>query len=71
MVSSASAQIEATGGDQLKITIFRGGQPMVVADYAKVQGILIGVVAAWIVVTTLLGPECVIFLYLSLVIGNY
>ena len=60
MVSSASAQIEATGGDQLKITIFKNGQPMVVADYAKVQGILIGVVAAWIIITTIVGPECVL-----------
>ena len=57
MVSSASAQIEATGGDQLQITIVKNGQSMRVADYAKVQGILIGVVAAWMIVTTIIGPE--------------
>ncbi|KAJ7148216.1 carboxylic acid transporter [Mycena filopes] len=53
MVSSASAQIEATGGDHLKTTI-RG---VVVPDYAKVQGILIGCVAAFVLVITVIGPE--------------
>ncbi|KAJ7852931.1 hypothetical protein B0H14DRAFT_796164, partial [Mycena olivaceomarginata] len=43
MVSSASAQIEATGGEHLKTTI----KGVVVPDYAKVQGILISVVAAF------------------------
>ncbi|KAJ7184786.1 hypothetical protein C8R46DRAFT_1208977 [Mycena filopes] len=52
-VSSASAQIEATGGDHLKTTI-RG---VVVPDYAKVQGILIGCVAAFVLVITIIGPE--------------
>ncbi|KAF5389559.1 hypothetical protein D9757_004146 [Collybiopsis confluens] len=63
MVSSASAQIEATGGDHLKTTIsvpvsqeFPTGRK-VVPDYAKVQGILIGCVTAYILVVTIFGPE--------------
>ncbi|KAF5317741.1 hypothetical protein D9619_012606 [Psilocybe cf. subviscida] len=57
MVSSASAQIEATGGDNLKTTIIENGKRVVVPDYAKVQGILIGVVAAFVVIITIIGPE--------------
>jgi len=53
MISSASAQIEATGGDNLRTTVNGKDVP----DYAKVQGILIGVVAAYIVVVTIFGPE--------------
>ncbi|KAJ7500606.1 MFS general substrate transporter [Mycena galericulata] len=53
MVSSASAQIEATGGDNLKTTV----QGKIVPDYAKVQGILIGVVAAFVLIITVIGPE--------------
>ena len=30
-----------------------------VSDYAKVQGILIGVVAAFVLIVTIIGPECV------------
>ncbi|KAI0074125.1 MFS general substrate transporter [Panus rudis PR-1116 ss-1] len=55
MVSSASAQIEATGGDNLKTTI--PGKPGLVPDYATVQGILIGVVAAFVIIVTIIGPE--------------
>jgi SHS family lactate transporter-like MFS transporter len=36
MVSSASAQIEATAGERWKTTIIKNGQPSVVPDYAKV-----------------------------------
>ncbi|KAF8644377.1 hypothetical protein AX16_008502 [Volvariella volvacea WC 439] len=57
MVSSAASQIEATGGDNLKTTITIDGEEKVVPDYATVQGILIGVVAAFIVIVTVLGPE--------------
>jgi len=57
MVSSASAQIEATGGDQLRTTIDENGVPTNVPNYAEVQGILIGVVAAFVFVMTLIGPE--------------
>ncbi|KAJ7438896.1 major facilitator superfamily domain-containing protein [Mycena galericulata] len=53
MVSSASAQIEATGGNHFKTTV----NGVVVPDSAKVQGILIGVVAAFLIVVTLIGPE--------------
>ena len=59
MVSSASAQIEATGGDHLKTTIIKNGKKTIVPDYARVQGILIGVVAAYIIFFTIIGPECV------------
>ena len=57
MVSSASSQIEATGGDHMKTTIIKNGKPTVVPDYARVQGILIGIVAAYILILTIVGPE--------------
>lgn len=57
MVSAASAQIEATGGEQHKTTIQTASGPKVVPDYALVQGVFIGVVATYILVLTLLGPE--------------
>ncbi|KAF7292708.1 MFS domain-containing protein [Mycena indigotica] len=53
MVSSASAQIEATGGAHLKTT--HDGKE--VPDYAKVQGIFIGVIAAFVIFITVIGPE--------------
>ncbi|THH28257.1 hypothetical protein EUX98_g5928 [Antrodiella citrinella] len=53
MVSSASAQIEATGGDNLRTTLNGKDVP----DYATVQGILIGVVAAFVLIVTIFGPE--------------
>src|SRR5712671_2618168 len=59
MISSASAQIEATGGDHMKTTIIKNGQPTVVPDYARVQGILIGIVSVYIIILALIGPECV------------
>ncbi|KAJ7192423.1 carboxylic acid transporter [Mycena pura] len=52
MISSAAAQIEATGGDHLK-TVVNG---KVVPNYGKVQGILIGAVAAFVIVITIIGP---------------
>lgn len=58
MVSSASAQIEATGAANLHTTVIdKNGQPKVVSDYATVQGILIGVVAAFVLIITIIGPE--------------
>ncbi|KAN0135336.1 Major facilitator superfamily domain containing protein [Lactarius tabidus] len=57
MISSTSAQIEATGGDHLKTTIVVDGVRKVVPDYARVQGILIGVVAVYIIFLTIIGPE--------------
>ncbi|RPD62679.1 MFS general substrate transporter [Lentinus tigrinus ALCF2SS1-7] len=58
MVSSASAQIEATGAANLHTTIIdKDGNPKVVSDYATVQGILIGVVAAFVLFITIIGPE--------------
>ncbi|CCM06723.1 uncharacterized protein FIBRA_09017 [Fibroporia radiculosa] len=57
MVSSASAQIEATGGDNIKTTIISNGQPKVVANYATVQGILVGVVAGFVILCTIVAPE--------------
>ncbi|KAJ7859472.1 hypothetical protein B0H14DRAFT_3629448 [Mycena olivaceomarginata] len=53
MASSASAQIEATGGEHLK-TMMKG---VVVPDYRKVQEILIGAVAAFVIFITVIGPE--------------
>jgi len=57
MVSSASAQIEATGGDHMRTTIIKNGQPTDVPDYARVQGILIGTVAIYIIILAIVGPE--------------
>lgn len=57
MISSASAQIEATGGDNLKTTASIDGKTTVVPNYAEVQGILIGVVVAFVIFITLIGPE--------------
>ena len=65
MVSSASAQIEATGGDHLKTTIVVDGVRQTVDDYARVQGILIGTVSAYIIFLTIIGPEYVVFSSLS------
>lgn len=59
MISAASAQIEAIGGDNIKITIIKNGKPEVVPDYAKVQGILLGAIAAFVIFITIIGPECV------------
>ncbi|EAU81051.1 carboxylic acid transporter [Coprinopsis cinerea okayama7 len=57
MISAASAQIEATGGNNMKTTIIKDGVPTVVPDYAKVQGIFIGVIAAFVIFITIIGPE--------------
>lgn len=59
MISAASAQIEAVGGDNMKITIIKNGKPEVVPDYAKVQGILLGAIATFVIFITIIGPECV------------
>ena len=45
------------GGDNLKTTIIEKGKPVVVPNYAEVQGILIGVVVAFVIFITLVGPE--------------
>lgn len=57
MISAASAQIEAIGGNNLRTTVTVDGVTKNVPDYATVQGILIGVVAAYLIVITILGPE--------------
>jgi SHS family lactate transporter-like MFS transporter len=57
MISSASAQIEATGGDNLKTTIMKDGVLTVVPDYATVQAIFISAVAAFVIVIAIIGPE--------------
>jgi hypothetical protein len=66
MVSSASAQIEATGGDHLKTTIVVNGVRKTVDDYARVQGILIDTVSAYIVFLIIINPECVLLFSLSI-----
>jgi len=53
MVSSSASQIESTAGDHLKTTV----KGVVVPDYGKIQGILIGVVAAWIIFWIAVGSE--------------
>ncbi|KAK7439773.1 hypothetical protein VKT23_017347 [Stygiomarasmius scandens] len=54
MIPSASAQMEATGGDNFRILLPDGTS---IPDYGTVQGILVGVVAAFMVIITVLGPE--------------
>jgi SHS family lactate transporter-like MFS transporter len=53
MVSSASAQIEATAGIHLRTTV----KGVNVPDYATVQGIFIGVITVFTLVLTIVGPE--------------
>ena len=62
MISAASAQIEAVGGQHLKTTIIKNGKPTVVPDYAKVQGMLLGGIATFVIFITVIGPECVSYL---------
>jgi SHS family lactate transporter-like MFS transporter len=57
MVSSAASQIEATGGDHLRTTILKNGVLKNVPNFGAVQGILVGVVAAFVVFITIIGPE--------------
>jgi SHS family lactate transporter-like MFS transporter len=57
MISAASAQIEAFGGDNMKTTIIKDGKPTIVPDYAKVQGMLLGVIALFVIFITVVGPE--------------
>ena len=47
------------GGDNLRTQVIRNGVVIDddAPDYAKVQGIFIGVVAAFVIVVTILGPE--------------
>lgn len=52
MVASASAQIEATAGETLKTYYMGEERP----DYGKIQAILIGVVAGYMVILMLIGP---------------
>lgn len=57
LLSAASAQIEAIGGDHLKTTIIKDGKRKVVPDYATVQGILLGSIAVFVIFITIIGPE--------------
>jgi len=57
MVSSAASQIEATGGSHLRTTIIKNGVPTNVPNYGAVEGILVGVVAAFVIFMTIIGPE--------------
>jgi hypothetical protein len=59
MISSPSAQIEAVGGDHMKTTIIKDGKRTVVPDYARVQSIFIGTVAAYTLFLVIIGAECV------------
>lgn len=57
MISAASAQIEATGAANLRTTIIKDGVPTSEPNYATVQAIFIGVVSAFVVIITIIGPE--------------
>jgi len=65
MVSSASSQIEATGGDNLRLANprFNPAQPVsaknptTIPDYATVSGILLGVVCAYLTCVVIFGKE--------------
>ena len=45
----------------MKTTIMKNGKLTVVPDYAKVQGMLLGGIAAFVIFITVIGPECVSF----------
>lgn len=53
MASSGAAQIEADAGETLRTMINGKDLP----DYATIFGILLGVIIAWILTWTLLGPD--------------
>ncbi|KZV81948.1 MFS general substrate transporter [Exidia glandulosa HHB12029] len=53
MVSSASAQIEATGGKHQRLLLNGKDTP----DYAKVQQIFIGIITAYTLILVIVGPE--------------
>jgi SHS family lactate transporter-like MFS transporter len=57
MISAASAQIEATGGKNFQTYEMVDGVLTPVPGYAIVQGIFIGVVAAFVILITIVGPE--------------
>ena len=57
MISSASAQIEAVGGANLKKPVVRNGKVEVIPDYATVQGILLGAIATLVIFITTIGSE--------------
>ncbi|KAN0074572.1 MFS general substrate transporter [Tylopilus felleus] len=57
MISAASAQIEATGGKNFQTYKMVDGVLTVVPGYATVQGIFIGVVAGFVILITIIGPE--------------
>ncbi|TFY77794.1 hypothetical protein EWM64_g6215 [Hericium alpestre] len=57
MISAASAQIEATGGNNFKKTVLKDSVPTVVPNYAPVQGILMGAVVAFCIILLVIGPE--------------
>jgi hypothetical protein len=42
----------------MKFTIIKNGKLEVVPDYAKVQGILLGAIAAFVIFIAIIGPEC-------------
>jgi len=57
MVPAAASQIEAAGGNNMKTTIIKNGVPTSVPNFGPVLGILIGVVAVFVVFMTIIGPE--------------
>ncbi|KAF9646665.1 MFS general substrate transporter [Thelephora ganbajun] len=57
MVSSASAQIEASVGQHARTTIMTSDGPKDVPNYALIQGIFIGCVSVYVIVLALIGPE--------------
>lgn len=50
-------------GNHLRTNIVVDGVVQNVADYATVQGIFIGTVAAYVLVVTIFGPEYVLHLF--------
>lgn len=45
------------GGNNLRTTVLNDGKLVDVPDYATVQGILLGVVAGFLILCTIIGPE--------------
>lgn len=54
----------------MKTTIIQDGKLKVVPDYAKVQGILLGTIAAFVIFITTIGPECVSYSLFTFELGT-
>ena len=55
--------VPIAGGKNFQKYVMKNGVLTAVPGYAEVQGIFIGVVAAFVILITIVGPECVCVLF--------